>query len=138
MHETAPAAYGWGVVRNSNSGNKYWLEAADKNVSRAKLEGWITLDTAKDLFARAGLDYATLKAAANKRGFKAVAMNGETLSAHAVSTVSHVKTRNVVGVLPGKSHPDDVVMFSAHWDHLGIKPQLPGPDKIYNGAVDNG
>jgi Zn-dependent M28 family amino/carboxypeptidase len=138
VHETIPAAYGWGVVRNSNSGNKYWLETPDQNGSRAKLEGWITLDTAKDLFARAGLDYAALKAAANKRGFKAVAMNGETLSAHAVSNISHVKTRNVIGVIPGKSHPGDVVMFSAHWDHLGIKPQLPGPDKIYNGAVDNG
>jgi Zn-dependent M28 family amino/carboxypeptidase len=138
VHETAPAAYGWNVVRNSNSGNKYWLEAKDKNASRAKIEGWITLDTAKTLFQRAGLDYAAMKAAANKRGFKAVEMAGETLSVHAVSHISHVKTRNVVGVIPGKTHPNDVVMFSAHWDHLGIKPDVAGPDKIYNGAVDNG
>jgi Zn-dependent M28 family amino/carboxypeptidase len=138
VHETIPAAYGWGVVRNSNSGKKYWLETTDKNVSRAKIEGWITLDTAKDLFSRAGLDYTTMKAAANKRGFKAVAMDGESLSVHAALTIDHVKTRNVVGVIPGTTNPNDVAIFSAHWDHLGIKPQLPGADKIYNGAVDNG
>ena len=138
VHETGPAAYGWSVVRNSNSGNKYWLETKDKNGARAKIEGWITLDTAKDLFKRAGLDYLSLKAAANRRGFKAVAMTGETLSVHAVSHITHVKTRNVIGVIAGKVHPADVVMFSAHWDHLGIKPELAGPDKIYNGAVDNG
>jgi Zn-dependent M28 family amino/carboxypeptidase len=138
VHETIPAAYGWGVVRNSNSGSKYWLEAKDKNAARAKIEGWMTLDTAKDLFQRAGLDYAMLKAAANKRGFKAVEMAGETLSVHAVSHIDHVKTRNVIGVIPGKKNPKDVAMFSAHWDHLGIKPELPGADKIYNGAVDNG
>lgn len=138
VHETIPAAYGWGVVRNSNTGSKYWLETKDKNASRAKIEGWITLDTAKDLFGRAGLDYDALKAAANKRGFKAVEMAGETLSVHAVSRITHVKTRNVIGVIPGKTRPGEVVMFSAHWDHLGVKPELPGADKIYNGAVDNG
>ena len=138
VHETKPAAYPFQVLRTSDGAAKLWLESADKNLSASPIQGWITLDTAKDLFSRAGLDYGKLKAAANKRGFKAVAMNGETLSAHAVSNISHVKTRNVIGVIPGKSHPGDVVMFSAHWDHLGIKPQLPGPDKIYNGAVDNG
>jgi Zn-dependent M28 family amino/carboxypeptidase len=138
VHETVPAAYGWNVVRNSNSGSKYWLQAKNKNASRVKIEGWLALDTAKDLFKRAGLDYATLKAAANKRGFKPVAMTGETLNVHAVSHISQVKTRNVIGMIPGKAHPGDIVMFSAHWDHLGIKPELPGADKIYNGAVDNG
>jgi Zn-dependent M28 family amino/carboxypeptidase len=138
VHETVPAAYGWSVVRNSHSGSKYWLQTKDKNASRVKIEGWVTLDTAKDLFQRAGLDYATLKAAANKRGFKAVEMPGEALSVHAVSQVRQVNTRNVIGVIPGKKNPGDVMMFSAHWDHLGLKPELPGSDKIYNGAVDNG
>jgi Zn-dependent M28 family amino/carboxypeptidase len=138
VHETGPAAYGWGVVRNSNTGNKSWLETKDKNASRVKIEGWITLDTAKDLFKRASLDYEALKADANKRGFKPVAMEGETLNVHAISTIRHVNTRNVIGVIPGTKHPNDVVMFSAHWDHLGMKPDLPGDDKIYNGAVDNG
>jgi len=138
VHETGPAAYGWQVVRTSNSGAKSWLLTKDKNASRAKIEGWMSLDTAKDLFQRAGLDYLAEKAAANKPGFKAVALEGETLSIHAVSDVKLVETRNVVGVIPGKKHPNDVLIYSAHWDHLGIKPNLPGTDKIYNGAIDNG
>ena len=138
VHETAPAAYGWQVVRNSNSGNKSWLDAKDKDISMVPIEGWITLDTAKDLFKRAGLDYEQLKVAANKPGFKAVAMNGETLSADAHSTITHIKTRNVVGVVRGSKHPDQYILYTAHWDHLGVKPDVAGPDKIYNGAVDNG
>jgi len=138
VHETIPAAYGYQVVRNSNSGNKSWLEAKDKNESMVPVEGWITLGTATDLFKRAGLDYVQLKADANKRGFKPVAMTGETLNVDAVSHISKLVTRNVVGVLPGYKHPNDVLIYSAHWDHLGIKPDVAGPDKIYNGAIDNG
>ncbi len=138
VHETIPAAYGWQVVRNSNSGNKSWLAAADKNMSRVPVQGWITLDTAHDLFKRAGLDYDQLKAAANKPGFKPVEMTGETMSVTAHSTITHMTTRNVIGVVTGSKHPNDYVLYTAHWDHLGIKPDVAGPDKIYNGAVDNG
>jgi len=138
VHETKPAAYPWQVVKSSNGAAKLWLEAQDKNKSALPIEGWMTLDTAKDLFARAGLDYGKLKAAADKRGFKAVPMTGESLDVTAHSAISHLKTRNVMGMIAGTSHPDDVVIFSAHWDHLGRKDNLPGKDKIYNGAVDNG
>jgi Zn-dependent M28 family amino/carboxypeptidase len=138
VHETAPAAYGWQVVRNSNSGNKSWLDSSDGNASMVPVEGWITLDTARDLFKRTGLDYDKQKAAANQHGFKALAMAGETLSAHLHSAVTHVKTRNVVGVVRGSKRPDEYILYTAHWDHLGVKPDVPGPDKIYNGAVDNG
>lgn len=110
VHETVPAAYGWQVVRNSNSGAKSWLDAANKNANMVPVEGWITHETAGELFHRAGLDYQTLKAAANKRGFKAVAMKGETLSADLNSTVTHIKTHNVVGMIKGTTHPDDVVL----------------------------
>jgi Zn-dependent M28 family amino/carboxypeptidase len=138
VHETGPAAYGWQVVRNSNSGPRSWLEAADKNSSTVPVQGWITLDTARDLFERSGLDYDRLKAAANRRGFRAVPMAGETLSVEAHSTIAYVTTRNVIGVVRGSKHPDDYVLYTAHWDHLGVKPDVAGPDKIYNGAVDNG
>ncbi|MEI9993907.1 MAG: M28 family peptidase [Rhizomicrobium sp.] len=137
VHETGPAAYGWPVVRNSNSGNKLWLAEKDRNVSRVPIQGWITLDTAHDLFKRAGLDYDALKAAANKPGFKSLAMPGETLEVHAHSTFKLLNTRNVIGVIPGYLHPNDYVLYTAHWDHLGIKPDVAGPDKIYNGAIDN-
>ncbi|MBI1329942.1 MAG: M28 family peptidase [Alphaproteobacteria bacterium] len=138
VHEDAPAAYGWQVVRNSNSGTKSWLDAKNKQMDRVPVQGWISLDTAKDLFKRAGLDYLAQKAAANQRGFKAVAMEGETLSATLNSKIDTLKTRNVVGVLPGSKRPNEYVLYTAHWDHLGIKPDVAGDDKIYNGAVDNG
>ena len=76
VHETAPAAYGWQVVRNSNSGTKSWLDEADGNMSKVPVQGWITLETARDLFARAGLDYDAQKKAANTPGFKPVVMTG--------------------------------------------------------------
>ena len=101
VHETAPAAYGWEVVRNSNSGARSWLDAPDKNSSMVGIEGWITLKTAEDLFKRAGLDYAQLKAAANERGFKAVPITGERLTVDANSTIARATTRNVIGVIPG-------------------------------------
>jgi Zn-dependent M28 family amino/carboxypeptidase len=138
VHETKPAAYGWQVVGNSFGAAKMWPEANDGNSSMLPIQSWITLDTAGDLFRRAGLDYLTLKAAANKRGFKAVPMTGERLNVTMHSIITHTASRNVVGMIPGVRQPDDVVIFSAHWDHLGRKDSLPGKDKIYNGAVDDG
>ena len=108
-------------------------------MNMAPVEGWITLDTAKDLFKRAGLDYDAAKAAANKPGFKAVPMTGVSRCRPMRIRLSHIiHTRNVVGVVRGSKHPDEYVLYTAHWDHLGVKPDVPGPDKIYNGAVDNG
>ena len=138
VHETKPAAYGWQVVRDSWGGANMFLEAADKNTSQSAIQGWITHETAIDLFKRAGQDYYALKAAANKPGFKAVPLSGETFSAKAQAQITHMKTRNVVGIIPGSKSPDDVFLYSAHWDHEGRKDNAPGPDKIYNGAVDNG
>jgi Zn-dependent M28 family amino/carboxypeptidase len=138
VHETGPAAYGYQVVRNSNGGKKFWLDNKNGNADRATIEGWMTHETVEELFKRAGLDYWQQKAAANKPGFKAIAMEGETLSVDAHSSIDHLKTRNVVGVVPGTKHPGDVFLYSAHWDHFGRKDDVPGDDKIFNGAVDNG
>jgi len=137
VHETEPAAYGWQVVRTSFSGAQSYLEAPDANQSRIALKAWVTEQAAQALFRRAGLDYEVLKIAANRRGFKPIAMKGLTVSAVMHSTIAHTTTRNVVGVIRGSKHPDDYILYTAHWDHLGIKPELPGPDKIYNGAIDN-
>jgi Zn-dependent M28 family amino/carboxypeptidase len=137
VHETIPAAYGWEVVRNSWSGAQMLLEAKDKNASLVPVQGWITHETAADLFKRAGLDYLKEKAAANRPGFKAVAMAGETLTARLSSRIERRTSRNVVGVVKGTARPDDYFLYMAHWDHLGLKPGPAGADKIYNGAVDN-
>src|SRR5262249_32097377 len=137
IHETEPAAYGWQVVRNSNTGPKSYLDTPEHDMDRAALEGWVTTDTAKALFAKAGLDYDKLRIAANQRGFKPVPMTGVTLTATLHSTIDHMKTRNVVGTIIGKKHPDQYFLYTGHWDHLGVKPDVPGPDKIHNGALDN-
>lgn len=138
VHETIPAAYGWEVVRNSWSGAQMLLDAKDKNASMVPVQAWITLNMAKDLFQRAGLDYEAEKKLANRPGFKAVAMTGEALSAHVASHIEHRASRNVIGLVKGAAQPDDYFLYTAHWDHLGVKPGPAGSDTIYNGAVDNG
>ena len=138
VHETEPAAYGWQVVRNSNSGGLSYLEDAEKNMAMVALRAWITHESAQALFRRAGLDYDAIKIAANRRGFKGGPLGQLTVSASMQSTVSRIVTRNVVGVVEGRTRPNEHLLYTAHWDHLGRKPDLPGPDKIYNGAIDNG
>jgi len=137
VHETEPAAYGWQVVRNSNTGSKSYLDTASGNADRAMVHSWITTEVARDLFSSAGLNYDELRLAANKRGFRAVPMTGLKLNVRTLSKVAKLATRNVVGVLKGRVKPDEYVLYMGHWDHIGVKPDVPGADKIYNGAVDN-
>jgi Zn-dependent M28 family amino/carboxypeptidase len=124
-------------VRNSNTGAKYYLDRPNGNSDLSVVHSWITTEVAKTLFARAGLDYDKLRLAANKRGFRAVPMKGLKLNAVTHSAVARMKTRNVIGVVPGTAKPDEYVLYTAHWDHLGVKQDVPGADKIHNGAVDN-
>ena len=136
IHDNEGASYGWDVVRNSWSGAQYDLPAKDDPNPRVPAQGWITGEQAKSLFADAGLDLDALRAAANKRGFKAVPMDA-TLTLDLRSATVDKQSRNVVGILPGSERPDEAVVCMAHWDHLGKHEGEPG-DNIYNGAVDNG
>jgi Zn-dependent M28 family amino/carboxypeptidase len=138
VHETEPAAYGWQVVRNSNSGGLSYLDAPDKNMAMIPLRAWMTHESAQALFRRAGLNYDEIKLAANRRGFKGAPLGQLTVSAAMHSSVSRITTRNIVGVVEGRTRPDEYLLYTAHWDHLGVKPDLAGADKIYNGAIDNG
>ncbi len=135
IHDTEGASYGWDVVKNSWSGAQYDLRAADDPTPRVPLQGWITGDQAKALFADAGLNLDKLRADANKRGFKAVPLPAK-MSVDLKSTSTEKQSRNVVGILPGSEKPDEAVVYMAHWDHLGKHPDETG-DNIYNGAVDN-
>jgi Zn-dependent M28 family amino/carboxypeptidase len=137
IHDTAPAAYGWNVVRNSNSGANIDLQRADGGASRAKAEGWLTNETAHRLFEAAGLDLGALSEAAAHRGFKAVPLTGVTASAELTTAIRLSVDANVLGVLKGSEAPDEYVLYMGHWDHLGLKPDAEGDDKIFNGAVDN-
>jgi Zn-dependent M28 family amino/carboxypeptidase len=136
IHDTPGASYGWDVVRNSWSGAQYDLPAASDPAPRLPAQGWITGDQAKALFADAGLDLDALRVAAGKRGFKPVPMAAK-LSLDLKSAISEKQSRNVIGLLPGSTHPDEAMIYMAHWDHLGKHPDEAG-DNIYNGAVDNG
>ncbi|MEZ5713403.1 MAG: M28 family metallopeptidase [Sphingobium sp.] len=138
IHETAPATYGWATVRNSNINAIYDIERPASSTPPVPLEGWIQKDTAVDLLAATGLSFEELKLAAQKRSFQPVELTGVDLSVKYALKRDKVITRNIVGLLPGKSHPDEYVMYTAHWDHLGVgQPDADG-DSIYNGAVDNG
>jgi len=135
IHETAPASYPWEVVTGSWGGPQFDLVREDNNLSRCALEGWISLEAAQQIFEKTGLNYATLKAAAGKRGFQAAPFEA-TASITIDSDIRFSKSNNVLGLLPGKTRPDEYVFYMAHWDHFGKNALLEG-DQIYNGALDN-
>lgn len=134
VHETAPASYGWSVVANSWSGPQYSLVTDNGNADRVAVEGWITLEAAQAAFAEAGLDFATEKSQAQQGPYhKAL---GIEASVTVNSSIEKSVSNNVIATLPGSTHPDEHVIFTAHWDHLGTDPSKDG-DHIYNGAHDN-
>jgi Zn-dependent M28 family amino/carboxypeptidase len=135
VHQTEPASYGWSVVNNSFTGAKLYLQQKDKHLSRCKMEGWMTEDAAKKLFAAAGIT-GDIRAIARKRDFKAIPLNlSATLSIQ--NKLKYSTSHNVIAILKGSTRPDETILYTAHWDHLGVgKPDAKG-DSIYNGAVDN-
>ena len=135
VHETEPASYDWGVVRNSWSGPQFYLDRTDGNADRNALEGWITEARARQLMELAGQDFDALKAAAARRGFRAVPL-GVTATGSVRNAIRHKRSPNLVGMLAGKDRPDEYVIYVAHWDHLGVDEETSA-DRIYNGAVDN-
>ncbi|MCD2517257.1 M28 family metallopeptidase [Massilia sp. G4R7] len=137
VHETAPASYGWATVKNSNTNVMYDVVRKEPLKSHAPMEAWIQRDLAAGLFKAAGLDFEALKKQAQTRGFKPVELKGVTLSAEYAVDAQVIKSKNVVAIRPGSKQPGQVVVYSGHWDHLGVGlPDAKG-DKIYNGAVDN-
>ena len=137
IHETEPASYGWDVVSGSWTGEQYDLVRPDRGASRAALEGWITYAKAQQMFAVADMDLAKMKSDAAAKGFKPVPAPSLTLNATINQSVKTTTSRNVAGGIKGTTHPDEYVLYMAHWDHLGRNDTLEGDDKIYNGAVDN-
>jgi Zn-dependent M28 family amino/carboxypeptidase len=139
IHTDESATYPWQVVQSSWSGTQYSLPP-QPNEPALGVKAWITNDAAKDLARRSGRDLDTMRAAASKRGFKAVALN--TKAAATLTQRSSRKTAaNVIGILKGATNPSEFVVYTAHWDHFGKREPLPtdkpGADLIYNGAYDN-
>jgi Zn-dependent M28 family amino/carboxypeptidase len=136
VHETEPAGYPFSVVQN-NSNERFNLSTPDKNMGTAAIQAWMSVDATTAMFKMAGLDYQKLKALAMTREFKPVPL-GMTASVTMKQDLRTVDSVNVIGKLTG-SDPvlkDEYVVYTAHWDHLGVGTPVKG-DSIYNGAADN-
>lgn len=137
IHETAPASYGWATVKNSNTNTMFDIVRERPSDQHPMIEGWIHRDTTADLFKRAGLDFDVQKKKAQSRDFRPVVLDGTTFSARYDVDAQRIVSHNVIGMVPGSKRPDETVIYSGHWDHLGIgEPDARG-DRINNGAIDN-
>jgi Zn-dependent M28 family amino/carboxypeptidase len=135
IHKTEMASYPWEVVRNSNSGEKSYLKL--DSTPKLKVASWIHLEAARALANMAGLDVEKIIADAQSPSFHPIPL-GVRLKAHMVSKIRPFESNNVLAMLPGSDSrlKNEAVMYTAHYDHLGIRPDMPG-DNIYNGADDN-
>lgn len=136
IHNTAPAAYGWNVVNSSWTGTQFLAQSKDGGKSQTQANGWIQKSVAQKIFAAAGQNLETQMAAAKQKGFKAVPLN-ITASLNFDNDIARKASKNVIGVMKGAKRPDEYVLYTAHWDHLGRCTAAADGDDICNGAVDN-
>ena len=134
IHETNAAGYPWFVVQSSWTGPQLGLEKESVQ-NGADIKGWIHLDMAKELFANSGQDLSALMKQARQPGFKPVLLNS-TMSTSLSNVYKKDQSDNVVAYVEGSTQPDDYILYSAHWDHIGVGRPVDG-DSIYNGALDN-
>jgi len=136
VHDTFPAAYGWNVVESSWTGAQYFVQKANKGMDQTEANGWIQKGVAEAVLKAAGQDLTQLTAAAKQKGFKPVPL-GLKASMNFDNTQRTAMSKNVIGLLPGKKRPDEYVLYTGHWDHLGRCKANAQGDDICNGAVDN-
>ena len=137
VHETEPAAYGWNTVKYSNTITMFDIVRQNPGASHVPFESWIQRSLAERIFAASGLRFDEEKVAARRRDFQPVPLNA-TLSASLRAKVAIIVSHNVIGLVPGTKYPDETLIYTAHWDHLGIGTPDARGDTIYNGAIDNG
>jgi Zn-dependent M28 family amino/carboxypeptidase len=136
VHDTFPASYGWNVVESSWSGPQAYAQRANGGADQTQVNGWVQKRVAEAIASAAGRDFAQLAAAAKEPGFRPVPL-GVTASTGFDNTIRRFASKNVVGVLPGRARPDEYVLHTAHWDHLGRCTANAAGDDICNGAIDN-
>jgi Zn-dependent M28 family amino/carboxypeptidase len=136
VHDTFPAAYGWNVVNSSWTGPQLFIDAKDGGDAHTEANGWMQKAVAEKILAASGQDLAALSAAAKQKGFKPVEL-GARASLGFDNTIKRTVSRNVIGIMPGKKRPDEYVLYTGHWDHLGRCNADKTGDDICNGAVDN-
>ena len=137
VHETVPASYGWATVKNSNTNTMFDIVRANPGAEHTPFDSWIKRDLATRIFTASGLDFEAAKQAAKRKDFRPVPLKA-TLSAAINAKTEQIVSKNVVGRVAGTSRPDETVIYTAHWDHLGIGLPDANGDRIYNGALDNG
>ncbi len=133
IHETVPAGYPWLVVSNSWSGAKLNLDGGSGPL--CDVQGWITREAAIKIFEQSNVDMTDFVAKARSRDFQAVPL-GLKASVEVENTIERNTSKNVIAKITGSTRPDEAIIYSAHWDHLGIGTAIDG-DSIYNGALDN-
>ncbi|OZA94071.1 M28 family metallopeptidase [Altererythrobacter sp. H2] len=136
VHDTAPASYGWNVVESSWSGPQAYAQRGENAPPLTQMNAWVQKGVAEQIAKAAGKDLATLSAEAAKKGFKPMPL-GLTVSTSFQSDIRTFESQNVIGILRGKTRPEEYVIHTAHWDHLGRCTPAPDGDDICNGAVDN-
>lgn len=136
VHDTFPAAYGWNVVESSWSTPQIYAQDGENPAPVTDMNGWIQKDVAAEILSAAGQDLESLMAAAKEQDFEAVPL-GLTISTSYDNEKRTFASKNVIAKLTGATRPDEVVIHTAHWDHLGRCNPAPDGDDICNGAVDN-
>jgi Zn-dependent M28 family amino/carboxypeptidase len=136
VHDTFPASYGWGTVESSWSGPQAYAGRADGGASQTLVNGWVQKTVAEEIVRAAGRDLAELSEAAKRQGFRPVPL-GVTASTGFDNSIRRFESKNVIGILPGRERPDEFVLHTAHWDHLGRCTPNAAGDDICNGAIDN-
>ncbi|QYJ07430.1 M28 family metallopeptidase [Qipengyuania flava] len=136
IHDTEPASYGWNVVESSWSGPQAYASRGDNPPPMTQVNGWMQKEKAREVLAAAGQDLDALMAAAREKDFEAVPL-GLTASTSFRNDIRTFASKNVIGILEGSERPDEYVLHTAHWDHLGRCTPAPDGDDICNGAVDN-
>ena len=137
VHETRPASYGWATVKNSNANAQFDIVRSDPGAAHPLLQGWIQRDVTAKLFKDCGLDFEAQKDAAKRPDFHPVPLGCASFSADYAVDHQNIVTHNILAKLVGKSHPDETIFYTAHWDHLGVGAPDAKGDRIFNGALDN-
>ncbi len=136
VHQTDPASYGWNVIESSWTGPQAYAQRGENAPPLTQMNGWVTEAAADKLLKSAGQDLGALTKAAQTKGFKPVPL-GLTATTSFASDFRRITSHNIIGILPGSEAPDEYVLHTAHWDHLGRCTPAPDGDDICNGAVDN-
>ena len=137
VHETRPASYGWTTVANSWSVPQFDIVRQNPSAERVPMEAWIQRDVAVEMFRHAGLDFEQEKVKARSRDFQPVELKGATIDAKFDVKTDQITTHNVLAKLEGTTHPNETILYTGHWDHIGMGEPDANGDRIFNGAVDN-